>query len=516
MQAKTAVAKLKPASLAWLLRWELRLAWRGFAARIGGGRQRLSRTRIFVQLGLSFVLLHLFGWSVVFVGSRAQTAAVQLLPVVGLFLLATLLSATGAALAASVNQIFVRGDLDLLSTAPVPTRRIFTARSLSIAVQSVTVPALLLLPAADVAVVGGAGPRWLALYPMTLALGLTAAALGMSLTVLLVRMLGPRRARVAALVLSTLFGAALLAVFQLPTLLGNRWLRPEQVADPRAGIWLPARAMLGDPAALAACLAAAALLFGAMAALLPRAFAFALGSAAGVAGGTPARRAAPPSFRSGLWRLMFAKEWRLVVRDPQLLVMLGQQMLGFIPAFFILARRAGSHDVLQHATIAALITLVSSVTADTMVWLAICAEDMPELLACAPHPRGLLRRIKLAVVLLPLWVPALAFAAWLAWPDPLLFCAMAASVIGGSLSVGVFHLWLPDQGSRRDLRRRYRNKSGSPGRVMTALGMQFGWAALAAVLAGPYPWAALAILPFALAGPAYAWLRRNEDEVLRY
>jgi ABC-2 type transport system permease protein len=510
------MAKLRPASLPWLLWWDLRLAWRGLAARLGQGREGVSRRRVFVQLGLTFLLLHLFGWSVVFVGGRAQSTPAQLLPPVSVFLLATLLSATGAALATAVNQIFVRGDLDLLSTAPVPTHRVFAARSLSIAVQAVLVPALLLLPAANVGLVTGRGLRWLTPYPMTFALGLTAAALGMSLTVLLVRTLGPKRARIAALVLSTLLGSALLVALQLPNLPGKRWLRPDYAIDPQHWIWLPARAMLGEPDALAACLGVATLLFGTMAAVLPRAFAFALGSAAGVESGRRQRRAAPPSFRAGLWRLMFAKEWRLVLRDPQLLVLLGQQLIGFIPAFFILARRAGSHEVLQHTATAALLTLVGSVTADTLIWLAICAEDMPDLLACSPHPRGRLRRIKLLVVLLPLWLPALAFAAWLAWPDARLFCALAAGVTGGSLGVGVFHLWLPDQGSRKDIRRRYHSKSGSPPRMLAALGMQFGWAALAAVLASPHPWAALAILPFALAGPAYAWLRRNEGAVLRY
>jgi ABC-2 type transport system permease protein len=160
--------------------------------------------------------------------------------------------------------------------------------------------------------------------------------------------------------------------------------------------------------------------------------------------------------------------------------------------------------------------MVGCVTADTLVWLALAAEDMPEMLACAPQPRGRLRRLKLLVVLLPLWPLLLAVAAWLAWPHAALFGALAASLLGGTLSVGVFHLCLPEQGSRKDIRRRYRSKSDSPGRLIAALGIQFGWALLAALLVSPYPVAALVILPLALAGPGYAWLRRNAGEQLRY
>lgn len=510
------MSRFAPGSLPWLLTWELRLALRGTAARFGA-RQGTSRLRLLLAPVFLLVLAHWFGWAVVSIASHGKVPPARFLPGVSVFLLGALLSGTGAALAASVSQVFLRGDLDLINASPILPRRVFTARSLSIAVQAMAVPAFFLLPVANMGVLLGRGLRWLAPYPVVLSLGLVAAALGMGITVLLVRWLGPKRARIAALVLSTVFGAALLVVFQLPALIGNRWLKPQRAIDAADLVWLPTRALFGEPAAIGACLAVAGLLFGLAAWTLPRSFAYALGSAAGVAsGGKAARSAAPRAFRSSLWQLMFAKEWHLILRDPQLLVLFGQLLLGFAPALVLLASGAAGHSPMQQAGLAGVITLVTCVTADTMIWLAISAEDMPELLACAPHPRGALRRIKLRVMLLPLWLPCLALAALVAWPDPALFGAMAAGIAGGSLSLGFFHLWLPNPGSRKDVRLRYQRAGGSLGRRLVAFFMQFGWAGFAAVLAGPYPLAALLVLPFALAGPFYAWLGRNDGDVLSY
>jgi ABC-2 type transport system permease protein len=214
---------------------------------------------------------------------------------------------------------------------------------------------------------------------------------------------------------------------------------------------------------------------------------------------------------------MFVKEWRLIVRDPQLLMLLVQTVIGFIPGFILLLRPVQSWSgAAQQGAAAALAALIACVLADTMVWLAVCAEDMPELLACAPRRRGELRRMKLVVILLPLWLLTFAVSLWAAWPRPLLFLAMAACIAGGSLSVGLFHLWLPTPGSRKDIRRRYRRGNAPLGRILATMAMQFGWAGCAWGLAGGHPLAALAALPLALGGAGYAWLRRNEGDLLRY
>ena len=516
----------RPGSLVWLLGWELRLAWRDYSARFRRGGRSIGRLRMGLNLLFLLVLLHAMGWSFVFVARAGHPGEPMQLLLLSVVLCVSLFTAISVTIATAVNLLFVRGDLDLLCASPLPTRQVFTVRSLGIGLQAVAFPAMLLLPAADVATLID-GPRWLAAYPMILALGLVSTAAGLALTILLVRGIGPRRARTVALVLSMLLGASFLLTMQGPKLLGDerrrqlgeaitRWLANSPLAAPDSWLWLPARAARGEAGPLCLSLALAALCFALTALLLPRGFAYALLHSAGAEspGRTAPGRTQP--FHTRLWRIMFFKEWRLVYRDPQLVVVLLQQMIGFIPAFILLGRRSGLSEAARLGTMACLITVVAGVLAATLAWLALCAEDMPELLACAPRPRGALRRIKLAVMLLPLWLVAVALAAWVAWPNPWLFLALLLCIAGNSLSNGVFQLWLPLPGSRKDIRRRLRRGNVPLDRTLASLSMQFGWGGFAWCLASLHLLAAVLVLPLALAGPLYAWLRSSGDEVLGY
>ncbi|MDB5976615.1 MAG: hypothetical protein JWR07_3375 [Nevskia sp.] len=518
---------LRPGSLWWLLWWDLRLAWRAFSGKFDRGNKAIGSLRLGFNLLAVLVLLHLFGWSIVTVARAGHPDPPMQLALLSAVLCVALFSATGVALATAVNLLFVRSDLDLLCSTPVPVRNVFAARALSIAVQAIAFPAMMFLPAANIAAVLS-GPRWLAAYPMALGIGLVATTSGLALTILLVRLIGPAKARTAALVLSMLLGASFLLGVQSPNLLGSdrqhqlslgvgNWLRDSPLTTADSWIWLPARAARGEAGPLCLSLIAAALFFAAAAMLLPRGFAFALGRTAGMAEQGGARKRPARRFRPQLWRVMFLKEWRLIYRDPQLLVMLLQQLIAFIPGILILGHRSiGLSAAARQGTLVCFATVVAGVLAATLVWLAVCAEDMPELLACAPRPRGELRRIKLIVVLLPLWLAALALSSWLAWAQAWMFLALVICIAGSSLSMGMFHLWLPTPGSRKDIRRRFRRGSRSLGRSLAGLGIQFGWAGFAWCFASMHLLAAMLVLPIALAGPFYAWLGRNDDEVLSY
>ena len=62
---------LRPGSLGWLLRWELRLAWRGYAARFSRGRS-IGAVRMGVNLLLMGMLLHGMGGSFVYLARAAH------------------------------------------------------------------------------------------------------------------------------------------------------------------------------------------------------------------------------------------------------------------------------------------------------------------------------------------------------------------------------------------------------------------------------------------------------------
>lgn len=518
----------RPGSLGWLLWWELRLAWRGAAARFNRGKSSVGGLRLAINWLLVLLLLHGMGWAFVNIARVGQPSATLQLLLLSVVLCVSLCSGIGVGLAISTNLLFVRNDLDLLCATPVPARTVFAARGLNIAVQAGTLPATLLLPAADIAALSE-GPRWLALYPMVVAVALVAATVSLALTVLLVRAIGPRRARIVALMMSTLLGASFFLATQAPKLLGAerkrqlgaavmRWLQASALAAPDSWIWLPARAARGEAGPLCLSLAVAALLFALAALLLPRGFGFALRHAAGTAAVRP-RAARTRPFRPGLWRVMFFKEWRLIYRDPNLLMLLVQQLIGLIPAAIILTRPGeGTSAAALRGTMVCIATVIAGMLAATVVKLAVSAEDMPELLAGAPRRPGQLRWIKLAVVLLPLWLAMLALSAWIAWRQPWVFLALAVCITGCSLSNGLYQLWLPGPFSRKDMRNKLRRSSADIPltRTVAALCMVLCWGGFAWCLGSARLLAAALLLPLALIGPFYAWRHRRDDSLLGY
>src|SRR5690606_18720599 len=136
----------------------------------------------------------------------------------------------------------------LLLSAPLPSERIFLVRGLGVAIGSIAVPALILLPFAHMGVVHG-NVGLLAAYPVLAAFGLGAAGTGPAMTLLPVRWLGARRARVVAQVVSGVIGAGVFLAWQLPNMLprderaelmtrldgvvGAGWLGPESI------LWWP-------------------------------------------------------------------------------------------------------------------------------------------------------------------------------------------------------------------------------------------------------------------------------------
>ncbi|MDE0854828.1 MAG: hypothetical protein OSA97_10445, partial [Nevskia sp.] len=93
---------LRPGSLGWLLRWELRLAWRGYAARFSRGRS-IGAVRMGVNLLLMGVLLHGMGGSFVYLARAAHPGPPMQLLALSLVLCVSLLTAVSVALATAVN-----------------------------------------------------------------------------------------------------------------------------------------------------------------------------------------------------------------------------------------------------------------------------------------------------------------------------------------------------------------------------------------------------------------------------
>src|SRR6202035_2638620 len=147
-----------------------------------------------------------------------------------------------------------------------------------------------------------------AAYGFVVAIGLSAAAVAIAVTVALFRLIGPSRTRLAAQIVAAVIGAGFVIALQIAAILSTGTLSRFAVltSDAAAAFapdldsfaWWPARAALGDGEALLLLLAGGLMLLGAVMAMLSPRFAdTAVSVAANSAPGLQASRAR--KFRAG-------------------------------------------------------------------------------------------------------------------------------------------------------------------------------------------------------------------------
>src|SRR5207342_2786408 len=140
-------------------------------------------------------------------------------------------------------------------------QRVFAVRIATMAASTVLMATALAAPFINVLVYWG-GTRWLAAYGVVIAVGASAAALAVALTVALFRTIGPKRTRLAAQIVAAFVGATFVIGLQIAAILSYGTLSYFTVLKsdllvslvPAIGsaVWWQARAVLGDMAALAA------------------------------------------------------------------------------------------------------------------------------------------------------------------------------------------------------------------------------------------------------------------------
>jgi len=494
--------RLAAGSAPWLLRHELRLAWRTARGR---------RLWLWIAIGAALWLtLHVGVWLLL----RGFSGRVALPRVVfawlGLATWFTLTLMLAQAIQHSVSAFFERGDLDLLLASPLPPRHVLVVRALGVAVSTTAIYAWLLTPFAHVGVIVGQ-PRLIAIYPALAAFGLLAAAAGMALTLTLVHAFCARRARTLGQWIGGLVGAGFFLVVQFGNVVAPeraaRWratiANPSLFPDRDSAIWLPLRAMLGEPLALAAVAAAALIAF---ASVIPRMTRhFVAGAAESAAAPVPelaTASAAAPRFRAGVWRNVLVKEWKLVVRDPLLVGHTLLQSIYVLPLALVWMR-----DGSPRVALAPVVVMLCATLASGLAWLTVAAEDAPELLASAPVERSRLRLAKLVAALVPVWLVALPLALVLAASSAAAAAIFALCVVGGSTAAGSIHLALPRPGRRRDVRRR---ATGNALVTVFELLATLAWSALTWCLLAAPLFALLPAVP-AFGAPLAAWWLGRRD-----
>jgi ABC-2 type transport system permease protein len=490
--------RLRVGSVPWLLRHEVRLAWRG----TGGKRMWV----VGIGGALLWAAMHVFAFELLHGVSDVALPPWATFVFGGmLWVVITLMLAQGILL--SVSALFDRGDLDLLLSSPVSARTVFIVRGLGIAVSCLTLYMILLTPFAHMGVFTGRA-NLLAIYPTLMSLGLMMAALGMLLTLTLVRLLGARRARTVAQLIGAFAGAAFFLVMQAQNFLGAGTRRQVALAfmgwtasgGPLAldsPLWFPFRALTGEPLPLVAVMLTGVGCFWLVVNLAGRRFV--AGTQESVAG-TGRRGAAPSSvtarFRPGLSRNVLVKEWRLIVRDPQLITQTLMQMLYLLPLVFVVFRR---HDMMTRVVPGAV--MLSCTLAGSLAWITVAAEDAPELVGVAPVALSRIRWMKVLAALLPVWLLVSPLLLFLLSRDALLALVFLVCLIGGTLALGVTQIWYPRQGNRRDMKRRMQ---GSAVIALLENLTAIGWAGTAFCLIAASPFMPLALLLASL-GPLAAW-----------
>jgi ABC-2 type transport system permease protein len=186
------------------------------------------------------------------------------------------------------------------------------------------------------------------------------------------------------------------------------------------------------------------------------------------------------------------KEWTLLLRDPWLLSQTLMQVLYLLPPALMLWLDFGAGS--GALVLVPVIVMAAGQLAGGLAWLAISAEDAPDLIATAPIPAAAVLRAKIEAVMIAVMIPV----------SPLVLAMLATSLVASiSTIVGVtfaaaaacaVQFFFKGQAKRSNFRRRQTSsRIATLAEAMASISI-----AAAAALATRGLWVAL--VPAAIAG----------------
>ncbi len=507
---------MSTASLAWFARHEVGLFWRDWTSLILRGR---PHRKVIAGLALAgFVVgMHIVAWLTV-TGSvdLAATDPKAVYVFISGCALVSLCLMVSQSLESVTRAFYARADLDLILTSPAPSARIFTVRILAVAVTSVAMSGLLAAPFFNVMAVVE-GPVWLLGYLTLLSMAAIATAIALTIAILLFRTVGPKRTRSIAQILAAIIGAGFAIAMQLIAIVyfGNMsrlsvLTSPEVtqiLPDAGSALWIPARALTGDVAAVVIFTLAG---FGVLA-LSIRAcssrFAELALSTAGVREQSGVNRRRPTGFRiRSIRQTLRHKELLLLARDPWLLSQTLMQMLYLMVPAFLLWRNYGA-DIGAVIVVVPVVVMASGQLAGGLAWLAICGEDAPDLVQTAPmQPRAGLRA-KIEAVLIGVGVVVAPLLLFLAFIDLYAALVTAACLILSASAATAMQVWFRAQAKRSHFRNRH---ASSKIATLAEAFSSICWAGTAALVAVGN-WLALVPAVLALTVLAFVWMIRPRE-----
>jgi ABC-2 type transport system permease protein len=364
------------------------------------------------------------------------------------------------------------------------------------------------------------GWHWLWAYGVAASAGFATTGLALVLTAGLFDAMGARRTRLAAQIVAAVIGSAFIIAIQVVaiTSIGSMsqmaFFQSDVVVKhapaPDSPIWIPARAILGDPVAVVFVLATGLVILAVPMILLSArlgdyALAAATADAApGQHGNAGATRIFLGRFRkANAGQLLRRKEWVLLLRDPWLASQSLMQLLYLIPpAIFLWQSYGGAQGAL--VVLAPVLVMAAGQLGGGLAWLAVSGEDAPDLIATAPVSE---RRVILAKIAAVLMAIMLVFAPFLlALAGRSLFIALMVMLgIGlAAASSTMIQVWFRSQAKRRYFRRR---QTSSRIATFAEAFSSVSWAGTTAIAAGQ-SWFALGPMVIAFLVLIGAWMIR--------
>lgn len=448
--------KVHPGSFVWLLIHDLRLSWRQLTQVIAHWSPRTSAAFVIGSL----LIAHALAWGAF--GLRETNPGLFSANALATGAIGALLWMIAQGLLGSTRSLYERGSLELLFASPLAEWKAVASRAIAIAASSFGALAPIMLPLANAGAMRD-GPTWLAMYPVLISMALAGTATGMIVAIALFATVGARRARQVSQIMAAIIAGGFVLVVQVGLLLPKDFAA-DVIAwcnhllggaathfDVILSGWTSSIRL--DATTLVLMLLASLAIFAAAVAALSSAFASATRTAAGTDEGTARVSRATRPFRQGPGPSLRLKEWRLLVRDPNLFAQLGLQIIYTLPLAVLLWR--SPQGIPAAIALTPLIVVLAAQIAASLAWITVSGEDAPELLATAPILPALSARAKLSAIAFPLAailaLPILALAAisFHATLYAIAFATLAAC------STALLNFWHPMPGSRRGLLRRH-------------------------------------------------------------
>lgn len=419
--------QFRPGSLLWLIVHECRLWWRDLQAKwflyIVGG---LLTVATLLLAGVWLSMISAGELPPARIPSPPPPLALRIAGGVWVFLF---IYAFIQSMQHSLTALFDRGDLDLLVSSPIPSKTVFASRLLSVAVEVFLGFLLLVLPATLLIIAAGAF-QLLGIYPALVGLCLTTASLSMLLALGLVKLVGARRARTLAQVLTMAIAGAFFVSMQLLNLNARDSLSQpngsaglfEGAADglslsPESWLWFPVRTLFMDvPSVIATLVISGGLVWLTIETLNGQ---FIQGTqqstTVSISRRSPAlqtatrrRSSQAMAFNQGLTRVFLMKEWRVIKRSPYLISRTLISMVFLIPLMLLVvqdsSRLSGSPAGLDLGIVTGVaLPSAGAFLTSSLAVICIAGEEAPDLLKSAPISGQRVRVLKLSAILIPVW-----------------------------------------------------------------------------------------------------------------